>query len=116
LGGFFLLPAQPAFAATTQLTWLDSAPDTTSFRQATAQIWRFQDFGPHQDYQTEWWYTGNLETSEGRPFGFQLTFFRQALIPTAAAINLSPQSRWRGKRSIRLISPLVILLSNALSL
>jgi len=26
-----------------------------------------------------------------------LTFFRQALIPTAAAINLSPQSRWRGK-------------------
>ncbi len=40
------------------------------------------DLGPHDDYQTEWWYyTGNLETDEGRPFGFQLTFFRRALSP-----------------------------------
>lgn len=34
-----------------------------------------QDLGPHYDYQTEWWYyTGNLETADGRLFGYQLTF------------------------------------------
>jgi predicted secreted hydrolase len=41
------------------------------------------DHGPHPDYQTEWWYyTGNLETADGRHFGFQLTFFRRALLPS----------------------------------
>jgi predicted secreted hydrolase len=45
-----------------------------------------EDFGPHADFQTEWWYyTGNLEDSEGRHFGYQLTFFRRALIPEALA-------------------------------
>ena len=40
------------------------------------------DFGSHPDFQTEWWYyTGNLETPTGRHFGFQLTFFRRALLP-----------------------------------
>jgi len=40
------------------------------------------DHGSHPDYRTEWWYyTGNLETTEGRHFGFQLTFFRTALAP-----------------------------------
>jgi predicted secreted hydrolase len=42
------------------------------------------DHGPHPDYQIEWWYyTGNLETSEGRHFGYQLTFFRRALVAPA---------------------------------
>ena len=40
------------------------------------------DHGPHNDFQTEWWYyTGNLQTSDGRHFGYQLTFFRRALVP-----------------------------------
>lgn len=40
------------------------------------------DHGPHPEFRTEWWYfTGNLETPEGRRFGFQLTFFRSALAP-----------------------------------
>jgi len=39
-----------------------------------------RDFGPHPDYRHEWWYyTGNLKTSSGRLFGFQLTFFRFSL-------------------------------------
>ena len=39
-----------------------------------------RDLGPHDDYQTEWWYyTGNLQTADGRPFGFQFTIFRRAL-------------------------------------
>jgi predicted secreted hydrolase len=38
------------------------------------------DHGPHPDFETEWWYfTGNLESGEGRRFGFQLTFFRRAI-------------------------------------
>jgi predicted secreted hydrolase len=42
-----------------------------------------QDHGPHNDFQTEWWYyTGNLGTSDGRRFGYQLTFFRRALLPS----------------------------------
>ncbi len=38
------------------------------------------DFGAHDNYRTEWWYyTGNLFAESGRHFGYQLTFFRQAL-------------------------------------
>jgi predicted secreted hydrolase len=39
-----------------------------------------RDHFNHPDFKTEWWYyTGNLRTSEGRRFGFELTFFRQAV-------------------------------------
>ena len=42
------------------------------------------DLGPHPDFQTEWWYyTGNLDSAEGQHFGYQLTFFRRALLPPA---------------------------------
>lgn len=35
------------------------------------------DFGAHPDYRTEWWYvTGWLDTPDGKPLGFQVTFFR----------------------------------------
>jgi predicted secreted hydrolase len=41
-----------------------------------------QDHGPHDDFQTEWWYyTGNLAADTGERFGYQLTFFRKALLP-----------------------------------
>lgn len=44
------------------------------------------DHGAHPDFQTEWWYyTGNLDTADGRHFGFQLTFFRHAITPTVPA-------------------------------
>ncbi len=43
-----------------------------------------RDHGPHPGFKTEWWYfTGHLETDEGARFGYQLTFFRQALAPEA---------------------------------
>ena len=39
-----------------------------------------RDHFNHPDYQTEWWYyTGNLKSSDGRRFGFELTFFRQGV-------------------------------------
>lgn len=39
-----------------------------------------RDFFNHPDFQTEWWYyTGNLQSANGHRFGFELTFFRQAI-------------------------------------
>ncbi len=39
-----------------------------------------RDHFNHPEFRTEWWYyTGNLRTDEGRRFGFELTFFRQAV-------------------------------------
>jgi predicted secreted hydrolase len=52
------------------------------------------DHGPHAEFRTEWWYyTGNLETSAGRHFGFQLTFFRTALA-SPAAVAATRASAW----------------------
>lgn len=46
------------------------------------------DHGPHNDFQTEWWYyTGNLTAVTGERFGYQLTFFRRALVPPAERAN-----------------------------
>lgn len=49
-----------------------------------------RDHASHPDYQVEWWYyTGNLKTSDGRRFGYQLTFFR-------VGVDFKPSnpSRW----------------------
>lgn len=50
------------------------------------------DMGPHNRFQTEWWYfTGNLDSPSGREFGYQLTFFRRAIRGESA----TGQSKWR---------------------
>lgn len=37
-----------------------------------------RDHFEHPDFRTEWWYyTGNLQSAEGKRFGFELVFFRQ---------------------------------------
>jgi predicted secreted hydrolase len=55
-----------------------------------------QDHGAHPDFRTEWWYfTGNLETADGRRFGYQLTFFRSALAPAA----LDRASAWATRQA-----------------
>jgi predicted secreted hydrolase len=47
-----------------------------------------EDAGAHPDYRTEWWYaTGWLAAPDGRPLGFQVTFFRTR--PTLATGNPS---------------------------
>jgi predicted secreted hydrolase len=39
-----------------------------------------RDYFDHPDFQTEWWYyTGNLKSAKGHRYGFELTFFRQAV-------------------------------------
>ncbi|NDJ52829.1 MAG: carotenoid 1,2-hydratase, partial [Chloroflexi bacterium] len=58
--------------------------NTEGFARADGpKEWDFPaDYGPHPDFQTEWWYyTGNLQTEEGRHFGYQFTLFRRAVAP-----------------------------------
>lgn len=69
-------PADPAAAG-----WRVSLPG-----------WRYEfprDHGNHPDFKTEWWYfTGNLTSDSGRRFGYQLTFFRQGVIPPGEAAGV----------------------------
>jgi predicted secreted hydrolase len=52
-----------------------------------------KDFGAHEDFRTEWWYyTGNLQTTEGRHFGFELTIFRVGLVPPT--VQIPSDSQW----------------------
>jgi predicted secreted hydrolase len=85
---FIVIPALLSRGKKQPETWQQvlpaNRPDTGGFEQATepANIGFPADHGPHPAFQTEWWYyTGNLETEAGRRFGFQLTFFRRALLP-----------------------------------
>lgn len=60
------------------------AATSTAFEQArSGYVFEFpRDYFEHPEFQAEWWYyTGNLATPEGRPFGFELTFFRVSLTP-----------------------------------
>jgi predicted secreted hydrolase len=73
-----------------------AAPDAPQPRQyCVAQPgFRYEfprDHFSHECYRTEWWYfTGNLTAGNGRRFGYQLTFFREAVD------NPYPNpSRWR---------------------
>lgn len=78
--------------ATTSLTAADI--DLDAFARAIEPYdWNFpQDFGPHPEYLTEWWYyTGNVATEDGRRFGFQFTVFRRAITPDTTTSN----SEWR---------------------
>lgn len=52
-----------------------------------------RDHGAHPDYRTEWWYfTGWLETLDGKPLGFQITFFRsRAATDTANPSAFAPR-------------------------
>ena len=54
------------------------------------------DHGPHPEFRTEWWYyIGNLTAADGRHWGFQLTFFRTALVPPASpAHHAGRDSAW----------------------
>lgn len=48
-----------------------------------------RDYGSHPDFRTEWWYvTGHLDGQDGRRFGFQVTFFRQARRSDGTTLHL----------------------------
>ncbi len=75
----FALILAAAAAAVAGTAWQDAA---APWRQALApRTWSFpKDHGAHPAYKTEWWYfTGNLTDDAGRPFGYELTFFRHGV-------------------------------------
>ena len=82
-----------------------SRADSTGFAEALEpRPFEFpRDHGPHPDFRQEWWYvTGNLDAADGERFGFELTFFRVALVPPPgaraappAAPPTAPASAWR---------------------
>ncbi|MEC4721172.1 carotenoid 1,2-hydratase [Noviherbaspirillum sp. CPCC 100848] len=54
-----------------------AAPPRLSAVEPGRQLVFPQDFGAHPGFRTEWWYaTGWVETPDGKPLGFQVTFFR----------------------------------------
>jgi predicted secreted hydrolase len=70
------------------LVWQLGAATSEPFRLAEPG-YRYsfpRDNFNHPEFQTEWWYyTGNLRSSTGRRFGFELTFFRQGVDRSATA-------------------------------
>jgi predicted secreted hydrolase len=56
-----------------------------------------KDHASHPGYRTEWWYfTGNVQSSGGNRYGFQLTFFRRRITPMGSEKKWpKPHSAWR---------------------
>lgn len=105
IAGYYRWQARGAAAGPPRATLIPllAGDETDGFARATepGAIEFPRDLGPHNDYQTEWWYyTGNLEAGDGRPFGFQLTFFRRSLTPPGdykpcAELDCLEPSEWR---------------------
>jgi predicted secreted hydrolase len=94
LAACFLLPTVYCLLPTAAKPELSEqkTPNKEGWREATAgyQYAFPRDHASHNDYKIEWWYyTGNLETSTGRRFGYQLTFFRTGITP-----QVGNPSRW----------------------
>ncbi len=48
------------------------------------------DHAAHPDYRTEWWYyTGHLQTTTGKRYGYQLTFFRHRVDSSGPTLHPS---------------------------
>jgi len=96
--GFTLIDVGGGSEISANAVLLDPQPDIDGYARAVEPYdWQFPaDFGPHPDYQTEWWYyTGNLATEDGRRFGYQFTIFRRAIAPTPPAADAS---EWRSNQ------------------
>jgi predicted secreted hydrolase len=88
----------PAESAAFDLNSVLGGSNTEGYLRAdTPRDFSFpQDHGPHAGFRNEWWYfTGNVETAEGRRFGYQVTFFNASL-PDAE--ERPPSSAWRSER------------------
>jgi predicted secreted hydrolase len=94
----------PAAVLVAVLTLGAAAPPATvpaSGFQNAREAWRFafpRDHAAHFGFAVEWWYfTGHLQTADGRRFGYELTFFRYGLRPGDPQ-PAPGQSRWRGNQ------------------
>jgi predicted secreted hydrolase len=90
---FFSKTATPRVSSFSDLL---SQGDADFARALKPQKFSFpHDHGAHNLYRTEWWYfTGNLQSSGGRKFGYELTFFRFVL----SAKSYPSQSVWRNNQ------------------
>jgi len=90
-----LLTSPPARSFAQPQTQPPSAQTPSSQFQAALPGYRYQfprDYFDHPNYQTEWWYyTGNLLAEDGQKFGFELTFFRQAVLPRPLESTWEPR-------------------------
>lgn len=101
LGLYFMRPEKGKQSTVEQLPISDvlSSTDLDGYARALQpREFHFpEDFGPHPEYKTEWWYyTGNVDTEQGRHFGYQLTFFRIAMAPPDR--QQSRDSNWATKQ------------------
>jgi len=69
--------------------FLACGDDASGWRRAEPG-WKYEwprDHAVHPDFKTEWWYfTGNLRVTDGRRFGYQVTFFRQGIRAPGARV------------------------------
>jgi predicted secreted hydrolase len=76
---FSFMPSAVGLLASKEEKPAAEARSKDGWREATAG-YRYEfprDHAAHNDYGIEWWYyTGNMQTADGRRFGYQLTFFR----------------------------------------
>lgn len=86
----------PQATLTAELQSVDFSPEIPegfTYADGSRPLTFPADFGAHPDFRTEWWYyTGNLSTPDGRPFGFELTVFRVSLVPPT--LELHDDSTW----------------------
>lgn len=97
--GFSLIDSGSASTVSATTRFAGVAADTVGYARAVAPYaWSFpRDFGAHPDFQTEWWYyTGNVQTTDGRHFGYQFTIFRRAIQPPDKAVT--SESEWRSSQ------------------
>ena len=81
LGSCGLLLGAQRSAPTAPSEWRNASPDRT--------LEFPRDHASHPEYRVEWWYyTGNLESDDGRRFGYQVTFFRVGIDPKPANPSL----------------------------
>jgi predicted secreted hydrolase len=77
LGLGLVLPSLKANAA--------NAAQTADGWSVAEPGWQYEfprDHGPHRNFKSEWWYfTGNLVAADGREFGYEVTWFRQGVMP-----------------------------------
>ncbi len=72
---FLLLGVSAVFAEISNVGLHEFAPARPGYVYAFPR-----DHGSHEQFQTEWWYfTGHLLSTNGRRFGYELTFFRRGI-------------------------------------
>lgn len=97
--GFSLIDSGAGSEVSASTQFAGVLADTTGYTRAIeTRTWDFPaDFGAHPDFQTEWWYyTGNVQTDDGRRFGYQFTIFRRAIQPPDETV--ASDSEWRSNQ------------------